>query len=135
MRAGPNVDAFLRAAGQFHAHQAFAVLDRLLAAIDPVTGLPPLHVRTERGALIATDHGQSGLDSGRLPAGLVMAAEVAEAWGDRARAERYLAAAEDVWARARTLLAQGDVFVHRRDFNDDGSVKSTEVGEPGKSAP
>jgi hypothetical protein len=135
MRTGQDVDAVVREAGQFHAEQAFAVLDRFLAAKDPATGLPPLHVRTANGRLVATDHFQSGLDTGRLTAGLVMAPEVAKASGDQARAARYLAAAEDLWMRARRLLTEGYVFVQRWDFNANGSVKSRRPASTERARP
>ena len=131
----PDCGAILSAAARFSRDQAYDVMDRFLGARDQVTGLLPLHVRTENGHLVATDHVASGLDMGRQTSGLVMTAELARAQGDQARAERYLQAAETNYANGKERLTQGDFFVHMRDFNDDGSVKSTTIGEPGKSAP
>ncbi|MBT9588949.1 hypothetical protein IV102_36785 [bacterium] len=126
--------AVVASGAAFHREEAYAVMDRFAAAQDPVTCLLPLHVRTQDGQLVPTDHLASGLDFGRHTAGLVMTAQVAAAQGDLTRAARYLQAAETNYARGKKLLAEGDVFMHRRDFNEDGSVKSTHVGEPGKSA-
>ena len=125
----------LGSAADFHRQQTFAVMDAMLGARDPVTGLIPMHVRAENGALVAADHLNSGLDSGRQTAGLVMSAQVARVGGDEVRAAKYLEAAETNYANGKRLLSQGDFFVHMRDFNSDGSVKSTNLGEPGKSAP
>lgn len=110
-------------------------MDRFVAAPDPVTGLLPLHVETAEQGLRATDSIASGLDMGRLTAGLVMASRLALAVGDWGRSDRYLAAAETNYARGRELLGQGDFFVQRRDFNPDGSVRWTEVGEPTRAPP
>lgn len=119
----------------YHSAQAFEILDRLLQARDTVTGLLPLHVTTDAsGNVVATDHVAAGLDMGRQTAGLVMAADVAAARGDQERAARYLAEAEHNYAQGKKLLEQGDFFVQRRTLNPDGSIASTEVGEPGKSA-
>ena len=119
---------------QFHSGEAFQVMDSMLAAKDPVTGLLPLNFETRDGRTVASDHVASGLDSGRTTAGLVMTAEVAQAVGDTERHNTYIEAAEENYARSKELLTEGDVFVHLRDFNEDGTVKSTNVGEPGKSA-
>mgnify|MGYP006276092939 CR=1 FL=1 len=122
----------LLAAADAHRQQAFEVMDRFVAARDPVTGLIPLHVTTdESGQLVPTDHVASGLDAGRATSGLVMVSRLAREKGDEARAARYLEAAEANYEAAKRLLTQGDIFVHLRDFNDDGSVKSTSVGEQG----
>jgi len=109
-------------------------MDRMIEARDPVTGLLPLHFETRDGKLVATDHIAAGLDMGRQTAGLVMTAQLAALQGDKPRAERYLQAAEENYSQGQKLLADGDVFVQRRDFNEDGTVKFSERGEPGKSA-
>lgn len=125
----------LSTGADYHRQQAYQVFDALLQAKDPVTGLLPLHFETRDGQVVATDHMAAGLDMGRQTAGLVMASQLAEAQGDKQRAERYLRAAEENYAAGKRLLSEGDRFVQRRDFNEDGSVKSTERGEPNKSAP
>lgn len=127
--------SLISAARDFHRQQAYEVADRFIAARDTVTGLLPLHVKTEGGQLVPADHASSGLDMGRQTSGLVMTAELAKAAGDETRADRYIEAAVLNHENGKRLLAEGDVFVHMRDFNDDGSVKSTNVGEPGRSAP
>ena len=129
-----DVSGVLVAAAAYHRDQAYDVMDRFLTARDTVTGLLPLHVRTENGRLVAADHVASGLDMGRQTSGLVMTAMLADAQGDSGRARRYLDAAEVNYENGKQRLAQGDAFVHLRDFDDDGSVKSTQVGEPGMSA-
>ena len=126
--------ALIHDAADYHRQQAYLVMDRMIAGTDPVTGLLPLHFETRDGQVVATDHIAAGLDMGRQTAGLVMTAEVARRHGDEDRAQHYLQAAEKNWSRGKQLLAEGDAFVQRRDFNEDGSVKSSERGEPGKSA-
>ena len=79
---------------QFHREQAYKVMDKFLAARDPVTGMLPLHVETREGKLEPTDHLASGLDMGRQTAGLVMTARLAASDHDDLRAGRYLLAAE-----------------------------------------
>src|SRR5439155_1096034 len=53
----------------FVRQQAYSMMDRLIDAKDPVTGLLPLHVRTENGKLVAADHIAAGLDMGRATSG------------------------------------------------------------------
>ncbi len=125
----------LSTATAFHRQQAYDVMDRFVAARDSVTGLLPLHVKTEDGHLVPTDHAASGLDMGRATSGLVMTAELAEADGDEQRADRYLEAARQNYEQGKKLLSRGDAFVMMRTFGDDGQVASTTVGEPGRSAP
>jgi hypothetical protein len=125
----------LSTATAFHRQQAYDVMDRFVAARDSVTGLVPLHVKTEEGHLVPTDHAASGLDMGRATSGLVMTAELAEADGDEQRADRYLEAARQNYEQGKKLLTRGDAFVMMRTFGDDGQVESTNVGEPGRSAP
>jgi hypothetical protein len=130
-----EVDPVILAAERIHTGSAFDFMDRLIEAKDPVTGLLPAHVRTERGRLIAADHVASAAEMGRQTIGLVMAARLARATGDRARADTYLAAAIANYGRGREILMDGDRFIHRRDFDDAGQPKWTEIGEPGRSLP
>ena len=126
--------AVLTEGAAYHREQAYQILDGLLEARDQTAGLLPMHVRTENGKMVAADHAASGIDMGRQTAGLVMAARVAEASGDQARADKYIQAAEQNYQAGKELLAEGNIFVHMRNFNDDGSVASTNLGEPGRSA-
>jgi hypothetical protein len=129
------VDKVIITAQKTHVAQAYHFLDRLIAAKDTVTGLLPVHVKTEDGKLRPVDHISSGLDMGRTSAGLVMLSKLAGAGGDPVRADRYLKVAKENYKRGKELLAVRDYFVHRRDFNDQGAPTITEVGEPNKSAP
>ena len=101
---------------------------------DAVTGLLPLHVKTDGGKLVAVDHIASGLDMGRTTAGLVILSQLAHAEGDPARADKYLKTAEENYKRGEELLAEQDYFVQRRDFDDQGNSTTSEIGEPNKSA-
>jgi hypothetical protein len=129
-----NLTDQIIAAGKTYRAQAYNFMDRLIAAKDEVTGLLPLHVTTEKYKLVAKDHMASGLDMGRTTAGLIMLSSLAMREGDPARAERYIKAAEENYKRGKELLAQGDYFVHQRDFDENGRPTTTTIGEPEKSA-
>ena len=128
------VDQVIIATQKIHKTQAYALLDRLIAAKDSVTGLLPLHIRTEREELVALDHKASGLDMGRATSGLIMLSQIARAESDSARAGRYLREAEDNYSKGKELLTEQDFFVHCRDFDDEGKLTASAIGEPGKSA-
>jgi hypothetical protein len=136
-----EVDRVINSSYEIHRAQAYGFMDRLIASRDPVTGLLPLHVKTDRGTLVAADHQASGLDMGRATSGLVMLSDIARAEGDGARADAYLTEAEDNYDRGQKLLAERDYFVHGRDFDDKGNLRLSNIGvpgntigEPGKSA-
>jgi hypothetical protein len=132
----PNaVDQNITAAQKIHTAQVYKIMDRLIAAKDAVTGLLPLHVKTDGEKLVAVDHIASGLDTGRTTAGLVMISQLARGGNDGARADKYLTAAKENYKRGKELLVEKDYFVHRRDFDDEGNATRTDFGEPGKSAP
>ena len=128
------VDRDIIAAQVLHSAQAYDIMDRLIAARDAVTGLLPLHVKTDGGKLVAADHIASGLDMGRTTTGLVMLSQLARAGGDPARGDKYLKEAEDNYAKGTELLAERDYFVQRRTFDDHGKLTTSDIGEPGKSA-
>src|SRR5688572_19345665 len=89
------LDQIIIDAGKIHRVQAYDFMDRMIAAKDVVTGLLPLHVKTDNGKLVAVDHVASGLDIGRTTAGLVMLSRLAVDEGDTTRVERYIRAAEE----------------------------------------
>src|SRR6185503_16122710 len=66
---------------------------------------------------------------GRATAGLVMLSQLARAEGDLARADNYLKVAEENYKRGKELLAEGDYFVHQRDFDDQGNSTTNSIGE------
>jgi hypothetical protein len=129
-----EVDQIIIANQKAHKAEAYSLMDRLIAATDPVTGLLPVNVKTERERLVAVDHKASGLDVGRATSGLVMLSQIARADGDKVRADKYLREAENNYDRGRELLAVNDYFVHGRDFDDQGNSVTTEIGEWDKSA-
>lgn len=108
-----------------HTTEAYVLMDRLIAAKDVVTGLLPLHVKTDHGQLVAADHMASGLDMGRTTSGLVMLSQIALAEGDDARADKYIREAEDTYSHGKQLLANGDYFVHWRIFDDQAEPTTT----------
>ena len=124
----------IASARQHHTRQAYDFIDHLIAAKDNVTGLLPLHVKTEGGQLMATDHVASGLDMGRTTAGLLMLSHVAQAEGDTDRATRYMEAGKANHEKGKELLSHGDYFLHQRDYDDEGNPTTSVVGEPGKNA-
>lgn len=128
-KPGPGIDQVVIAAQKIHTTEAYTFMDRLIAARDPVTGLLPLHVKTEGEKLVSVDHSASGIDMGRATAGLVMLSVLARAEGDIARADKYLKVAEENYKRGKELLSEGDYFVHWRDFDDRGNPTTTAIGE------
>lgn len=123
------VDQIIIDSQKIHTAQAYDFMERLIAARDPVTRLLPLHVKTDGEKLVAVDHSASGIDMGRATAGLVMLSQLARAEGELARADKYLKVAEENYKRGKELLAEGDYFVHQRDFDDQGNLTSNAIGE------
>jgi hypothetical protein len=115
--------------------EAYSFMDKLIVAMDSVTGLLPVHIKTERRRLLALDHYASGLDMGRTTSGLIMLSEIARANGDDVRAERYMREAERNYERGKEILAEHHYFVHSRDFDDQRNVVMTEIGEWDRSDP
>ena len=128
------VDQVIIDSQKTHREQAYDIMDHHIGAKDAITGLLPLHVKTDAGKLVAVDHTASGLDMGRTTTGLVMLSQLAASDGDTARAEKYLNAARQNYERGKELLAKQDYIVHQINFDDQGKQTTPNLGEPGKSA-
>jgi hypothetical protein len=57
------VDQVIIAAQKIYTAQAYDVMDRLIVAKDAVTGLLPLHVKTDGGKLVASDISEPGFET------------------------------------------------------------------------
>lgn len=123
------VDQIIIDSQKIHTAQAYDFMDRLIAARDAVTGLLPFRIKTDGEKLVAVDHSASGIDMGRATTGLVMLSRLARAEEDLARTHKYLKVAEENYKRGKELLAEGDYFVHRRDFDDQGNPTTSAIGE------